>query len=154
LRQNKVSTVIHGNVERARRGENANVIARVQSGWVVMGDDQVVRGYTLLLPDPVVASLNDLTGSHRAQYLSDMAALGDALLKVTKCRRINYEILGNLEPALHAHVIPRYLDEPESHRTKPIWFYDFKSAPKFDAVRDRAVMDAIREELKTRGVAR
>ena len=42
-----------------------------------------------------------------------MATIGDALLEVTGAFRINYEILGNLEPALHAHIIPRYLNEPE-----------------------------------------
>ena len=28
--------------------------------------------------------------------------------------RINYAIFGNVEPALHAHVIPRYRNEPEA----------------------------------------
>ena len=50
--------------------------------------------------------------------------LGDALLEVTGAYRINYEILGNLEPALHAHVIPRYMNEPEVFRQGPPLFYD------------------------------
>ena len=29
--------------------------------------------------------------------------------------RVNYAIFGNVEPALHAHVIPRYRSEPEAH---------------------------------------
>ena len=40
-----------------------------------------------------------------------MAGLGDAVLLVTGAERINYEILGNVEPALHAHVIPRHTNE-------------------------------------------
>jgi hypothetical protein len=32
-----------------------------------------------------------------------MTILGDALLEVTGAYRFNYEILGNLEPAMHAH---------------------------------------------------
>jgi diadenosine tetraphosphate (Ap4A) HIT family hydrolase len=86
----------------------------------------------LLLPDPVVPDLNALAGDDRARFLRDMSILGDAVLEVTGCARINYEILGNLEPALHAHVIPRYADEPDTHRTRPIWFYDFATAPPFD----------------------
>ena len=101
-------TAIHRQVEAARRGELARVIARMRSGWAVLGDPQITRGYCLLLPDPVVTDLNALSGDARRQFLDDMAALGDAVLAVTGAERINYEILGNVEPALHAHVIPRH----------------------------------------------
>lgn len=140
-------TAIHDKVERARRSENPQVIARVPSGWAVLGDVQFLRGYSLLLPDPVVPDLNALAGEARAAFLRDMALLGDAVLEVTRARRINYEILGNVEPALHAHVFPRYESEPEERRKAPVWFYDWKSAPPFDAPRDAAVMREIREAL-------
>lgn len=143
-----MTTAIHRAVEAAQHGENSCVICRVDSGWVVIGDPQVLRGYCLLLPDPVVSDLNTLEGPVRAGFLRDMAALGDALLKVTGCCRINYEILGNLEPALHAHVIPRYADEPPDHRTKPVWTYDWSKAPKFDAQRDQPLMRAIADALR------
>jgi diadenosine tetraphosphate (Ap4A) HIT family hydrolase len=84
------------------------------SGWAVIGDVQVLPGYCLLLPDPVVPSLNDLSAAERVSYLHDMVRLGDAMLKVTGASRINYEILGNSEPELHAHLFPRYANEPES----------------------------------------
>lgn len=125
-------TEIHKRVEAARADCNAHVITRMSSGWAVMGDHQIVHGYTLLLPDPVVPDLNALLGDDRAQFLHDMTVLGDAVLEITGCARVNYEILGNLEPALHAHVFPRYTDEPDSHRTKPIWFYDLANAQPFD----------------------
>ena len=38
----------------------------------------------------------------------------------------------NLEPALHAHVIPRSLDEPPELRTKPIWSYDWEAAVRYE----------------------
>lgn len=140
-------TAIHRAVEAAQRGENPRVIARVASGWVVLGDPQVLRGYCLLLPDPVVPHLNALDNSARSLFLHDMVALGDALLKVTGCCRINYEMLGNLEPALHAHVVPRYADEPPGFRTRPVWTYDWSTAPTFDAQRDQPLMRAIAATL-------
>jgi diadenosine tetraphosphate (Ap4A) HIT family hydrolase len=76
------------------------------SGWAVIGDQQFIPGYSLLLPNPVATDLNALTGEQRNQYLSDMVLIGDALLEVTDAYRINYEILGNTEPALHAHIFP------------------------------------------------
>jgi diadenosine tetraphosphate (Ap4A) HIT family hydrolase len=115
-------------VTLAREGKNPYVICRMASGWAVMGDVQFLPGYCLLLPDPVVLSLNDLSEHARATYLKDMVTLGDAVLKVTGATRINYEILGNSEPELHAHLFPRYASEPDELRTKPAWFYDWKNA--------------------------
>ncbi len=61
--------------------------------------------------------LNALTPERRSQFLLDMSRLGDALMRTTSPVRINYAIFGNVEPALHAHVIPRYRNEPEALRT-------------------------------------
>lgn len=124
-------TAIHRQVEAARNGELARVIMRMKSGWAVLGDPQITHGYCLLLPDPVVPDLNALGGDARQQFLDDMAKLGDALLAETGAERINYEILGNVEPALHAHVIPRHASEDPALRTKPVWLHDWSSAPLF-----------------------
>jgi len=126
-------TAIHRQVEAARHGALARVIARMQSGWAVLGDPQITAGYCLLLPDPVVADLNALTGDQRRQFLHDMARLGDSVLAVTGAERINYEILGNVEPALHAHVIPRHASEDADLRKKPVWLHDWKTASPVNA---------------------
>ena len=94
----------------------------------MLGDPQITHGYCLLLPDPVVPDLNALNGDARRQFLDDMATLGDALLAETGADRINYEILGNVEPALHAHVIPRRASEDPALRTKPVWLHDWAAA--------------------------
>jgi len=90
-----------------------------------------------------------MTMNVRQQFLSDMTILGDAVLNATDAIRINYEMLGNLEPALHAHVFPRYETEPEALRTAPVWFYDWKAAPAFDLERDKPLMSAINQHLKS-----
>ena len=124
-------SLINIRVELARRGQNPAVMCKLSSGWAVIGDVQFLPGYSLLLPDPVVPSLNDLSMGERAAFLADMALVGDAILEVTGATRINYEILGNTEPELHAHIFPRYASESEDRRTKPVWFYDWKNAPRF-----------------------
>ena len=124
-------SLISQRVELARQGANDKVICRMASGWAVMGDVQFLEGYCLLLPDPAVASLNDLDAQARATYLLDMARIGDALLEATGALRINYEILGNSEPELHCHIFPRYASEPEGKRRMPVWFYDWKTAPPY-----------------------
>src|SRR5918999_1726670 len=126
-------TAIHRQVEAARNGELPRVIARMKSGWAVLGDPQITHGYCLLLPDPVAPDLNALKGEARRQFLDDMVKIGDALLAETGAERINYEILGNVEPALHAHVIPRHASENPALRTKPVWLHDWAAAPPFTA---------------------
>ena len=141
-----MTTLIHQRVREAHRGENPTVICRMPSGWAVIGDQQFIPGYCLLLADPVVPDLNALTGRQRAQFMADMVLIGDALLQTTEAYRINYEILGNSEPALHAHIFPRYLTEPDAARKLPIWMgysnEDFHSRP-FNLQRDRELMDNI-----------
>jgi diadenosine tetraphosphate (Ap4A) HIT family hydrolase len=147
-------TRIHQQVSEARAGRNARVIARLYSGWAVFGERQFVRGYALLLPDPVVANLNALGIHERGIFLTDMTRLGDALLKVTGALRINYAMFGNEEPALHAHVIPRYLDEPESLRAAHPWAYDWQAAPAFERVACRELAESLLRELKRLGVTK
>jgi diadenosine tetraphosphate (Ap4A) HIT family hydrolase len=124
-------TVIHAMVERCRADDNPAAVARLRSGWVVMGERQVLTGYCLLLPDPVVPHLNALPPALRAQFLSDMAMVGDALLAVTAGLRINYAIFGNVDPALHAHIFPRLATEPDATRTAQPWALDWNAAPRF-----------------------
>ena len=135
-------------VEECRTGQSLRTVYRLKSGWVVLGETQVLPGYCLLRPDPVVPNLNELRAEARADFLKDMARVGDAILSITDAVRINYEILGNLEPALHAHIIPRYADEEEELATKPIWFYDWEEAPKFDVETDSDFIGQLRDSIQ------
>lgn len=137
-------------VEAARAGKNIKVITRLKSGWAVIGDVQFLKGYCLLLPDPVVPSLNHLNEADRSVFLSDMAKIGDALLAVTKASRINYEILGNSEPELHAHIFPRFADEDPEKRSRPAWFYDWQAAPRFSMDEHGSIMEALRLVLEAK----
>lgn len=147
-----MSTLIHQRVNAARENKNPTVICKMYSGWAVLGDRQFIPGYTLLLPDPVVADLNQLTSSQRTNFLNDMALIGDALLEHTNSYRINYEILGNSEPALHAHIFPRYMSEPEQSRKLPVWMYskqELVSRP-FNIERDKKLMEQIANFVRGR----
>jgi diadenosine tetraphosphate (Ap4A) HIT family hydrolase len=147
-------TAIHKMVVAAREGREPRVVARLYSGWAVFGEQQVQRGYLLLLPDPVVPSLNSLMAQERTTYLLDVARLGDALLKLTGAVRINYAIFGNQEPALHTHVIPRYADEPEKHRTSHPWSYDWNTVPRFDRAACKELGEGLLKELTRLGMTK
>ncbi|WP_245623075.1 HIT family protein [Spirillospora albida] len=113
-------------IAAAEQGENPTVLARMTTGWAVMGDTQHLPGYSLLLYAGRADHLTDLSRAERAAFLSDMAILGEAVETVCAARdsgfaRLNYEILGNAWPHLHAHVHPRYTWEPEEFRRTPVY---------------------------------
>jgi diadenosine tetraphosphate (Ap4A) HIT family hydrolase len=145
--------LIEQRVAQARAGENPTVLCQMPSGWAVIGDQQFIPGYCLLLADPVVPDLNSLRAAQRVQYLGDMGIIGDALLEVTAAYRINYEILGNSEPALHAHIFPRYLDEPAEARRVPVWAGYSKEAydsRPLDLLRDQDLFEKISTAIQRR----
>ena len=139
-------------VARARAGELDRGVCRLPSGWCVLGETQVRAGYCLLLADPVVGCLNDLGGAGRAAFLADMAAVGDAVLAVTGCDRVNYGLLGNVVPELHAHVFPRFDEEPMPQRHQAVWLHDWDAAPAFSVAEHGELRDALRAELAGRAV--
>jgi diadenosine tetraphosphate (Ap4A) HIT family hydrolase len=140
--------LIQQRVALAREGNNPYVIHRLPSGWVVIGDVQPLPGYCLLLADPVVPSLNDLGEQDRLRYSSDMIRVGDAILEVTSAYRVNYETWGNHEPALHTHIMPRYLDELTEKRVRPACVgYDWATARPFDPNTDAAFIRKMRAAL-------
>jgi diadenosine tetraphosphate (Ap4A) HIT family hydrolase len=76
-----------------------------------------------------------------------MGRLGDALLAATGALRINYAMFGNLEPALHAHVVPRYRDELSPLDVAHPWAYDWSVAPVFDPAREAVLISTVRASL-------
>lgn len=143
-----MTNLIEQRVDAARRGQNPYVICRMASGWLVIGDVQPLPGYCVLLADPVVESLNALNEAGRIRYSLDTIRAGDAMLAITESYRVNYETLGNAEPALHTHIIPRYLWEHEDKRRRPAWVgYDWATSRRFDPNRDKAFVESMRRCL-------
>lgn len=146
---------VESQVAAARAGTEPALICQVPSGWVVLCQMQFLPGYCILLPDPVVSSINALAPAQRVQYLCDMALVGDVLLEVMDAYRINYAIMGNSDPVLHAHIVPRYLDEPEPQRSGLPWSYSQEhiNSRLFDASRDRELMEKLGKVIPDRIVA-
>jgi diadenosine tetraphosphate (Ap4A) HIT family hydrolase len=133
------------------------VMARLRSGFAVIGDTQHLPGYSVLLyEDASIDHLTDLEPSRRAEFLLDLARLGEAVENACRelggLRRMNYEILGNSMPGLHGHVHARYDWEPVDRIGLPVWCYPSaeRNAPEhaYDDARHRELRDAITVELR------
>lgn len=140
----------------ALRGENPSVLRRLDAGFAVIGDVQFLPGYSVLLvDDPAVQRLSELTKARRLRFLSDMDRLGEAVERACRrldpaFRRVNLEILGNTDGFLHAHIWPRYEWEPAALVGVPVWLYPrerwsderYALGPGHDTLRS-AISDAL-----------
>lgn len=141
-------TAIHDAVEKARVGDHPYLIAKLDSGFVVASDIPLVRGHCVLLSDPVVFSLNDLSEEKRALYQRDYARVGDALIKVLGSYRINYETMCNVAQALHTHIVPRFLDEADAKRKeRPAIAYTSNELTRFVPAENQEFISRMRIEL-------
>ncbi len=141
-------TAIHRKIRQAEARELPQAILKLKSGWVIAGDVQPLVGYCVLMADPVARDLNDLSEERRVQYALDMARIGDALLAECGAYRVNYETWGNLDPALHTHVVPRFQSEPDHLRVlPPRQAYDWPSGRVFNLELDREWMERVRRFL-------
>jgi diadenosine tetraphosphate (Ap4A) HIT family hydrolase len=111
-------------VGSAHRGENPMVMARMRSGFAVIGDTQHLPGYSLLLcEDASVNHLTDLDRHRRVEFLLDLSLIGEAVALACRkkgLRRVNYEVLGNSMAWLHGHVHARYDWEPPERVGRPV----------------------------------
>jgi diadenosine tetraphosphate (Ap4A) HIT family hydrolase len=130
-------------------------MARMRTGFAVIGDTQHLPGYSLLLTDDLGADHpTDLPWSRRRDFFFDLCLLGEAVFAVTReqgAHRINYEVLGNSWPHLHGHVHARYEWEPPDKIGGPVWRYpnDLRNAREhaYDDARHGELRAAITAEL-------
>lgn len=113
-------------VALAEQGKHPLLLTKMESGFAVLANTQFLPGYCILLASPRVDHLTDLPLDQRTAYLRDMSLIGEALMDVCGphgLRRVNYEILGNTDTYLHAHIIPRYEWEPPELIGRPAFNY-------------------------------
>lgn len=147
----------------AMAGTNPTLLAKMPQSFAVIGDTQFLPGYcVLLVDDPSVDRLTDLPRRQRLAFLDSMDTLGEAIETACRAidpgfRRMNYEILGNTDAYLHAHLFPRYDWELPERIGGPVWLYDPEKfygpeaalSPRHDDLRRRIVT-----ELDNLGAAR
>lgn len=135
-------------IKSAQNGTNPMLIKEMTGGFLVFGDVQFLPGYCVLLPKREVNSLNDLSLEERESFLLDMSIVGDALLSVCGATRVNYDILGNTDNYLHAHIFPRYDWEEEERRKMPVWLYDKSNWSNPDKAYQEEKHGEIRSRIK------
>ena len=109
----------------------------------------VQRGYSISIwRGRHVAEPTELEREEATAYWLEVLRVGRALEERFRPVKMNYEVLGNAQPHLHTHVLPRYADDP-----RPGWPFPFPDAepPPHPEPELRADVEALRSWLGTAG---
>ena len=94
-------------------------IIELEHSFVVLNRDQYFPGYTLLFTKQHVTELFHLDRAVRAALMEEVSSVAKALHTLFQPDKINYELLGNMVPHIHWHLVPRFVKDPLWPR--PIW---------------------------------
>lgn len=81
-----------------------------------LAKNQFVIGYCVLMCRRHVIEPWELTPEERSLFFDDLAHAGRALQSAFNADKMNYNILGNIIPHLHAHILPRYFTDSAPNR--------------------------------------
>ena len=119
-------------------------IADLALSRVFLHEDQFFPGYVLLVLRRHVTELYDLPAADRATLMEEVSRVAQALAQVFRPVKMNYELLGNLVPHIHWHLVPRLATDPGLR--SPIWTVEHQPTPPAPAAA-RERIESIRRAL-------
>lgn len=88
--------------------EHGIAVADLHFSRLFLAKNQYVPGYCMMMCRKHVIEPYELTADERMLFFDDLAAVDKALQAAFNADKMNYNILGNVVPHLHVHIIPRY----------------------------------------------
>ncbi len=110
-----------------------------------LNPDQFFLGYTFVILKHHEEELYNLKDEERRRFLEDMSIVSKALALTFKPDKMNYELLGNGQPHMHWHLVPRYKSDPLWGR--PIWTSHTRRR-RLDSESYAELVSKIRENLQ------
>lgn len=114
-------------INMIKNGTNPYFVKELDTGYVVMGDFQHFKGYTLFLCKEHKIELFELEHSTKMRHLEEMSIVSEAVSKAFGAEKMNYELLGNGDNVhLHWHLFPRVKGDIENYGNNgkgPVWWY-------------------------------
>ena len=113
-------------INMIKQGTNKYFVAELETGYVVLGDNQHFLGYTLFLCKQHATELYNLEHSFMMKYLEEMALVAQAVQNTFGAKKMNYELLGNGDYHSHWHLFPRNDGDLEEYGVNGkglVWWY-------------------------------
>ena len=113
-------------IKMIKNGTNPYFVKELETGYVVIGDHQYFKGYTLFLYKDHKTELFHLEPTQKMKFLEEMSIVAEAVSKAFNAEKMNYELLGNGDTHLHWHLFPRVngdLGKYGNNGKGPVWWY-------------------------------
>ncbi len=94
-------------------------IAEFDHCYLLLNRDQFFAGYCFVLTKSHVTELFHLDRQTRSAVMEEVNMVAETLFRIFRPDKINYELLGNMVPHMHWHLVPRFATDPLW--PKPIW---------------------------------
>ena len=118
-------------IEMIKRGVNPWFVRELSTGYVVIGDHQRFRGYTLFLYrlHGDATELFHLPPDERTAFMNEMALVAQAAAETFDAEKMNYELLGMGDAHMHWHLFPRRrgdIGDRGNNGKGPVWLVPFE----------------------------
>ena len=113
-------------IQMIKENTNPWFVRELETGYVVLGDHQHFKGYTLFLCKNHEVELYHLDRATKVKFLEEMSVVAEAVANAFGAEKMNYELLGNGDTHLHWHLFPRVSGDIENYGNNgkgPVWWY-------------------------------
>lgn len=138
-------------IEMIKKHQNKFFVKERRTSYVVLGDNQPFKGYTLFLYKNHVDELYKLDGKEKIKFLEEMSLVREAVSKTVRCEKMNYELLGNGDSHLHWHLFPRVSGDLENygyHGKGPVRWYPCEKMYSVDNELGNAELEELKQKLR------
>lgn len=107
-------------IELTKQGKNPYFVKELKTGYVVIGDYQRFKGYTVFICKQHATELHFLEPEFRYEFLKEMSMVAEAVYNAFKPEKLNYELLGVGNNAhMHWRIFPR--NTGDTPLPGPVW---------------------------------
>ena len=150
-------------IQMIKEGNNPYFVKELETGYVVLGDNQHFKGYTIFLCKQHASELHELDADFKLKFLEEMSLVGEAVSHAFPREKMNYELLGNGDSHLHWHLFPRVAGDLEEygHNGKgPVWWYPMEkmyanstcpSPEELETLKSKLLIELTKVLLSTEG---
>lgn len=112
-------------IELIKQGKKPHFVKELETGYVVIGDGQYFKGYTLFLAKEHVTELHQMEYETKIKFLEEMSIVQEAVAKAFQAEKMNIELLGNGDAHVHWHLFPRKAGDMKGYGHNgrgPVWW--------------------------------
>ncbi|WP_160672563.1 HIT family protein [Clostridium sp. C8-1-8] len=137
-------------ISMIKEGTNKYFVKELETGYVVIGDNQFFKGYTLFLCKVHKTELSMLNNEFKLKFLEEMSIVAEAVEKATGCEKMNYEMLGNGDSHMHWHLFPRRQNDLGQYGINgkgPVWWYPQEKMYDDSTIPNEEELKELKEKL-------